>query len=562
MNLKFILALIALSVMVGLPGTANRLHAQASVSLTVSDQQMQPIIGLGFSIHRAKPSYVPTNTANFERLYDTSFDGFNSMVFWSYIENPVERDQMIAAAQASGLQHIIVNTTGEPETPEEHAQLLFMEIHEYMVAGYPIYGTTVMNKPNTDESDTRRVDPTFLTVSAKLLRAKLDSAGYTDIKIGGPSTVEWAPYMDPTTGGASHGYSFVPGDNMAYLQAFLDDPAALAVLDAFDFQSYGWSMRDTVRQLAALHGKEQWVTLAALDGKNNQNGQPILATAIAANLLANINHGVGSWNHWVWDQFFNLTTYQPNLRFRYLQAIGQHFEAGAIVRRVVADHTQPTASMAWNYYDMQTPANNLQPDIVAAAALNPDSSLSIGVVNLSGIQAQHFLSEYFPNDAENYAVNLQIEELINVPSLTAYPQICKNDGQFSQEPPVTILNGQVSLVLNSKDMVLLRTDPLPSMVTSLDPAATIAALRVFPNPAKDQIQVMLPEAHTGNVLLQCFDLQGRRVASWQQQVLPGQEKLTWQLPAQLTQGLYVLQMQGENRAGQRWQQQTKLRVNP
>jgi hypothetical protein len=534
---------------------------QSSVSLTVSDQTMQEVIGLGFSIHRGKGSYLSSDPTVRQNLYQRSFDGFNSLVFWSYIENPTERDQIVAEAQQQGLEHIIVNTTGEPQTPEEHARNLFAEIHEYMTAGYPIYGTTLMNKPNTNESDTRRVAPTFLTAAAKMLRAKLDSAGYTSIKIGGPSTVEWAPYIDPTTGGASHGYGFEPGDNLTYLQAFLDDSAALAVLDAFDFQSYGWSMRDTVRQLAEQLGKEQWVTLAAIDGRNNNNGDPMLATAIAANLLSNLNHGVGSWNHWVWDQLFNFNNAQPNLRFRYLQAIGQYFDPGAVVRRVWADPSQPTPSMAWNYYDINSPANNLQPEVVAAAALNPDSTYTLAVINLSGIHAQHFLSDYYPNEAETFAITLQIDELLDVPGLVAYPLVCGNNGQFTEEIPLTIENGQISFNLGSKDMILLRTEKIPAPVTSDLASLTPPALSLYPNPVQDRLHLRLPAGPADKLALQLYDYQGRLVGHLPAQAVgAAPSDLSWNLPPQLANGLYLVRLDWQQGARPTTSEPLRIRV--
>ena len=525
------------------------LTAQPQVRLSVTADTMQTFLGLGFSIHRAKTSYLPSAPTVFSRLYEESFGSFRHLVFWSYIENPSERDQVIAAATQAGLQGIIVNTTGEPPSPEAHAQTLFLEIHEYQLAGYPIYGTTIMNKPNTDESDTRRQTPAFLATATKLLRAKLDSAGYTHIKIGGPSTVEWAPYLDPTAGGAAHGYSFVPGDNMMYLQGLMADTAAWAALDAIDFQSYGWSIDTTIQQIAEAHGKELWVTLAALDGLNNQNGAVFLSPAIAANCLANLNHGVATWNHWVWDQLINFSTGQPNHRMRYLQQIGQQFERGARFRRVWADSGQVSRDMFWNYYDINNPAQNRQPEVVAAAAMNPDRSLTIAVVNLTGIHAQHFFSTYHPDEAATYTVTLDLAELQDVPLLASEVWLCEmNSGQVLAEPGPGILAGEVSFSLGSGDMLLLRTQPVPATTTSLDPATASPQLTLYPNPHQGPVSLQYHLPSAAQVTVQVLDMTGRMVAylprGWQGS---GHHTLDWTPPPGL--GLYVVRLLAQGAQG-------------
>lgn len=499
------------------------IDAQSEVNITVTSEQMQEFIGLAFSIHKAKDYFFPSNPDALDRLYRETFSGMNGITFWSYIENPNLRDQLITTAQSYGLKRIIVNPTGEPQTPEEHAINLFNEINEYMEAGYPVYGTTIMNKPNTDESDTKRVDPTFLTSAAKILRFKLDSAGYDTVKIGGPSTIEWAPYMDPTLGGAAHGYSFVPGDNMNYLQAFLDDTAALNVLDAIDYQSYGWSINNEIQHIADSLGKELWITLSATDGYQNDNGDPILATISAANLLANLNHGVSYWSHWVWDQLVNFTTGYPNTRMKYMQQIGRNIQPGAIVRRCIADESQPTPDMFWNYYDFDHPENYIQPEIVAGAAVNPDTTMTIAVVNLSGIHAQHFFSEYHADEAKIYTINLTIEEMTEFSSIKANPILCKNDGNTSEELEKEILNGNIEFNLASKDMLVLKTGKLvtPPVSNQFTISGTYNfAFTVYPNPFKDELTISA-DISSAKIKVNVFNVQGKLVYNGTEQYHPG-----------------------------------------
>ena len=430
-----------------------------TAKIDITDEEMQEFSGLGFSIHKGKAYFIPSDPAKKEYLYSETFRSFNTIVFWSYIEEPELRDAFINEALKYGLKRIIVNPTGEPSSPLEHANNVLADIKEYIIAGYPIYGTTIMNKPNTDESGTLRQDPTFLAECAKLLRFKLDSAGYEYVKIGGPSTIEWSPYIDPTDFGAAHGYSFQDGDNQMYLDALINDPDALAVMDAFDFQSYGWSVRSSVQEKAKLYNKDLWVTLSATDGKNNNNADPVLGPISVANLLANLNHGVSSWNHWVWDQFVNFSTALPNKRMKMIQQIGDNFKEGAVVMKCKADNSQVSENMAWNYFDLANPANSQQPDLVASSVRNPDNSVAFGLVNTSGIHAQHFASVYAPAEASVYDVSVNFKELENKLALFSIYST-SNEGTTTQKDKVIAKNGNFDILIPSQQLIIARSDTI------------------------------------------------------------------------------------------------------
>jgi hypothetical protein len=76
------------------------------------------------------------------------------------------------------------------------------------------------------------------------------------------------------------------------------------------------------------------------------------------------------------------------------------------------------------------------------------------------------------------------------------------------------------------------------------PLATTApaqkALAVFPNPASDQVTVQLPTAASNSAQVVLTDLSGRTVLT---QPLGGGTKATVNLPASLTTGIYLLQVQ-------------------
>lgn len=437
--------------------------AQNEVDIIVHSEEKQTFLGLGASIHTTSSGNIP-NTEVKKESYDVSFATLKNMVFWSYIENPEIRDEVVKAAQKSGLQRIIVNSTNTDKNgvterftgPNHLASKVFGEIEEYIKAGYPVYGTTILNKPNTDESDTFRETPEFVVQSAILLRKKLDSAGYNDVKIGGPNTIEWDPYIDPTQNGAAHGYGFQKGDNMLYLNAFLNDSLGLASLDAFDFQSYGWSINKEIEQLAKEHGKDLWISLAALDGKDNSNWTSITGLGIAANCIANLNHGVSMWNHWVWNQLISLGSGNLNYRMKFLQQIAANIEEGAVFRQCEIDESQPSRDMFWNFYDIENPENNKQPDIVATSAVNPDSTLSIAIVNVSGLHIQHFASVSMPNENKTYKINFEIKDLRNIEKLISIVSLVDESGEVTQYP-IEIKNGKVQLTVLPQNMVILKT---------------------------------------------------------------------------------------------------------
>jgi hypothetical protein len=479
--------------------------AQDDFSIEVKNMQMQKFLGIGFTIHKGKAYFNPTNSSVKEKLYKGTFTGMNSVVFWSYVEIPADRDKFIKTGMQYGLKRVIVNTTGYPKTPLEHANTLLKEIKEYITAGIPVYGTTIMNKPNTDESDTYRQEYSFVPETAKLLRFKLDSAGFKNVKIGGPSTVEWNPYIDPVQNGAAHGYSFKEGDNLAYLNAIIKDTAALRIFDAFDFQSYGWSVSKQVQQMADSLGKDLWVTLAATDGKNNDNGDPVLCPISAANCLANLNHGVSSWNHWVWDQLVNFTTGEPNLRMKYLQLIGSNFKEGAIFRSSVAQHAKTPADMQWNYFNMIKPSENIQPEIVAAAALNPDSTWTVAIVNLTGVHAQHFASVYVASEAKILNGTIKIKELENAGLLHFSMNKLNMQGNLSTINK-TADNGRIDISVGSGEIIVLHSEKTTtSALVTLD---DFNEFSVYPNPASDRLYI---STNLTSAKLEIFNIAGSKM---------------------------------------------------
>jgi len=448
-------------------GFSNLWSQIAPFEITVTSEQMQEFFGLGISIHKAKNYFIPANLTIRQKLFSETFSAFNTITFWSYIEesSPATRDQLIELAEANGLKRIIMNPTQrDPDDSTyaamEHANQQLADLKEYLDAGYPIYGYSIMNKLNTNESGVRRVTPSWPVEFLKLFKFKLDSAGITGIKIGGPSTIEWSPYIDPTLHGAAHPYSFQPGDNMMYLNTIKNDTVAFGILDAIDIQSYGWSHTAEVQEIARQNGKEQWVCLSATDGENNDNGNQILGPISAANLLSNINHGVVHWNYWVWDQLVNFTTGELNKRGKVLQHVGKSFKEGAIVRKCTSSPFVYSEQMFWNYYDVNNPSANRQPELVAAAAKNKDNSFVVGLVNLTGIHAQHFYSRYYPGEAAILNVTVKIEEFKPNEVALFDIQRTNSDGTYALQGQACLMKNKMKTSVGPQALVILKANEI------------------------------------------------------------------------------------------------------
>jgi len=112
--------------------------------------------------------------------------------------------------------------------------------------------------------------------------------------------------------------------------------------------------------------------------------------------------------------------------------------------------------MFWNYFDVNNPANNRQPELVAAAAKNKDNSFVVGLVNLSGIHAQHFYSRYYASEAKIFDVTVNIDEL--TPDEVAVFEIQKtsSDGTYTSQGNTYLMKNKMKASVGSQSLVVLK----------------------------------------------------------------------------------------------------------
>jgi len=179
--------------------------------------------------------------------------------------------------------------------------------------------------------------------------------------------------------------------------------------------------------------------------------------------------------------------------------------------------------MFWNYYDFDHPEIYIQPEIVAGAAVNADTTMTIAIVNLSGIHAQHFFSEYHADEAKVYTINLTIEDMAGFSSIPVYPVLCQNDGNISEELEKEIVNGNIELNLASKNMLVLNTGKLVAPPVSSQVYSSIngvSDITVYPNPFRDELMVSA-DINAGNIHLKIFNIQGQLVYQSNEQYYSG-----------------------------------------
>ncbi|NBC84456.1 MAG: T9SS type A sorting domain-containing protein [Bacteroidetes bacterium] len=410
-----------------------------------------------------------------------------------------------------GLDHIELLATYDTISIPQVCSIYTKLAQKLIDLGIPLTAISTGNKINTghgfNDSGTQRRHPDSVALCAKLMRQKLDDAGLADIEVFGPSIVEWHPRLWDLSGDK---YDFEDGDTALYLNALVNDPDALDALIAFDENSYGRSIGNYEYGLMNDHNKEFWISLHATDSYNNNWWTDLVAPVSAGNLLSNLNHGASLWNYWVLRDL--LDTY----RFAYLSNISQHFDRNGWIHRCKSTHNNlPTPWMNFNYnFKENGTVTDDQPDIIATAIENPDSSWSVGVVNLSGLKTQHKAVEYDAGLASTYEITIDIPSLKDVGNVKFALHESNSSKTIQSGDTVTMVEGKMKFTLEPKALNVLRLARIvppddTSNNTNISPVTQSKPILVYPVISSGKFNISYNDSQSGSVRFMIYSTTGR-----------------------------------------------------
>jgi len=283
-----------------------------------------------------------------------------------------------------------------------------------------------------------RVRPDQIAPLVKAFRSRLDENGLSDVKLIATEA------------------SSVGSAMFTMVQNIMADKEACDMLDGWGFHSYGCSLNFKFRDMVSGTGKPLWQTesstdqWATVEGGDN-SGQ--IAGNNGVRILADLNLGTTHWFYFIDARNGSdgtalvHTDGALNLQYVYQLQICKTIRAGSGVRFCEADKALPRVEMSWEC--------GQKPAIVAAAAVNPDGTWGIGLCNGTGIPGKTANNTYYP--AAAYDVTLHVEELEDRDEV-AFKQTRSNKSvRIDDEGTVLMRNGELTVTLNSIDLVCLRS---------------------------------------------------------------------------------------------------------
>jgi hypothetical protein len=161
----------------------------------------------------------------------------------------------------------------------------------------------------------------------------------------------------------------------------------------------------------------------------------------------------------VWDQA--TSSIVTNLKYYYFKQLLTTFNHGAIFR---ATFSSTEADMVYTY--------GQKPAINAAAAVNPDGSWGISVVNDAGTCCNSSISQWHPATAYNVTIN--VRELCQSGAKTFTLYRSKANTHFFNDGAVTMTNGSITTTVSPGELISLRS-ARTRRETSLAPSGLTAA---------------------------------------------------------------------------------------
>lgn len=437
-------------------GSAAALCAQpGEYALTVRPGARQTFRAFGSSQVSTEFGHFPPEPFR-SQMADLVYRGLRASVLRLWVASGPEKDAAAMKAafyadyvdngvlpllQARGVTTLLLGPARGMEAPSDaipaYAAKLAQFIREIRdERGVAIAVTGIANEPEGWSGEQ-------LAQAVKCLRAELDRRGLKAVEIIAPESPSANEICD------------------RQLDALHADSEAWKHLAGISTHSYNMAAREETARRA--HGKAYWMTEAADDG-NEQGEDEERAATIAGRFLNDLNHGV---THWI---FFKGFSYSPDVRrdgytasritqydaatgkivthlkYFYLKQLTAAFNPGAAVRRC---ESATEADMVYTY--------GQKPRVCAAAAVNPDGSWAVGVVNLTGIAARSHIEKWHP--AEPLTVRVQIEEWSGTGE-RKLALVCSRAGRHA-EPGGEIVaqDGVFTVAVAPREALTLRSAP-------------------------------------------------------------------------------------------------------
>lgn len=418
-----------------------RAQAPVPVTVTVTAGARQTFGGFGASALNFGHEYQTLTVAERQTLSRTLWHdlGFRTLRLWlnmnKYAPVPGAHDlsefrgcyvdsHLIADARAAGVTTLLLAPDGLPpfmaeKRPDGSAQtgmaLKDSEADHYadtladaiarlkLEAGLTVNVTGIQNEPN----DLERFTPAQIVRVVKRLRADLDKAGLSSVKIiatenGNPDSSLYAQ-----------------------LDALKADPAAWAALSGIASHSYNMAATDEAAAYITGTKKSYWMTEASDNGPEAP-GDGLRAASLASRFLSDMNHGVTDWIHFVGfevpdanDNATRILAYTPKplaitrfQKYYYYKQLSVAFPVGSVFRK---SESTLDGGMTYTY--------GKKPRVTVAAAKGPDGAWAIGLSNFTSPtftdadDGKDFVVHNSGYHAQTYAVTVRLPELAAVPVL-------------------------------------------------------------------------------------------------------------------------------------------------
>ncbi len=345
----------------------------------------------------------------------------------------------ISRIQRQGVSRLLLAPARGQAEPTDDLRAYAAKLAQFILdvrneRGIVISATGIANEPQD-------WTPAEVVTAVKALRAALDRRGLEYVQIVAPECAS------------------ADGNCDAKLDGLHSDPAAWRALHAIASHSY--NMAATNNEASRTYGKPYWITEAADDGTDSSENTSF-AASIAARFLNDMNHLVTDWVFFIgFSDSTNVTTDNDtatklmvydqatssivtNLKYYYFKQLLTTFDRGAVFR---ATSSSTEADMAYTY--------GQKPAINAAAAVNPDGSWGISVVNDTGTCCSGSISQWYPATVYNVTINVSELDRSGTKTFTLYRS--KANTHFVNDGAVTMRNGSITITVSPGELISLRS---------------------------------------------------------------------------------------------------------